>query len=62
MAIDVFGIVDDSLEKLGILYKQIPIKRHILGNSILMRCLILGGLPVSDEEDVVLLILVVHHQ
>lgn len=56
MAVDVGGIVDDSLQKDWILHKDLPTKGEVAFYAVVMSRFIFGGLSVPNEEDIVILV------
>lgn len=51
---------DDILEEVGVLHKDLPVEGNVSLHTILVCCCVFGGLSMSDEKEVVLLILSVH--
>jgi hypothetical protein len=54
VAVNKFGIIDDASNEERVLQKQIPIELISVVGLIFFGCAILEGLPVANEEEIVL--------
>ena len=62
MAVDMSRVVYDSLEELWVFDEEIPVEGQIESSSIVVSCLVFGGLPMPDEVEILfLLLLMVYH-
>ena len=61
MRVNVFGIMGHCLNEDGILDKELPVEGEVALVLVVMGGLVLEGLSVPNEEEIVLFRLVIHN-